>query len=456
MGYKYKDIYTEELNLDFLNPRYEKAENQRDALQKMLSNQKQKLVNLAESIIENGLNPSDIPIVINGQQNGYTVLEGNRRVTALILLSQPKIVDLITDTGLKKAFKKLQKLYLENPIREIRCVKFDQREEANIWVNQKHSGEQDGVGIVKWGATEKARFQQRSGEIDPRLLALEIVKSYGDVTQSEKKIIDDVAITTLERILSDQNIKNKIGVGIIGNSLKAKTGLKKYIHPLTKIVLDLAHKRIKVTDVYYSGDREGYLHTFKDEHLPQEEELNDDFEDIEVNFEEESPEDKDTSEEDDADTEKDETNKYKTSKRWYLIPKDLDWKIENKRANQIFHELQKLNIKAYKNSISVVLRLFFEISLNNYIEKEEITTVHENDSFATKVQKIAKYMEENKVLTKDQLKAVRTSVSSPHNLFSIDTFHSYVHSSYHIPSPNELLITWDNMELFVKKLWKNS
>lgn len=457
MSYKYIEIEVEKLGLDFLNPRYEEANNQRDALKKMLFNQMQKLVNLAESIIENGLNPADIPIVTNGKKSNYIVLEGNRRITSLILLSQPNIVDLITDSGLKKSFHKLHELYLNNPIEKILCVYFKHREDANIWINQKHSGEQDGVGIVKWGAIEKARFQERSGKIDSRLYAIELVKSFGNLTKSEKNLVDEVAITTLARILNDSIIKEKIGVGIIGDKLMSKTDIENFIKPLTKIILDLAHKRIKVTDVYYSGDREGYLHTFSEDILPNEENLEEDFHlievDLEVNIEDEQEEKEEENISDDTEETTDENNA--STKRWNLIPKDLNWKIDDKRALQIFLELQKLNIKAYKNSISVTLRVLLEISMDRFIEENNISNIYENDKFASRVQKIANYMEQEKILKKDQLKAARIAVSNPNHLVSVDTFHSYVHSRFLIPSPDELLITWDNMEMFIKKLWGN-
>jgi len=457
MSYKYIEIEVEKLGLDFLNPRYEEAKNQRDALQKMLFNQKQKLVNLAESIIENGLNPADIPIVTNGNSDNYIVLEGNRRITSLILLSQPNIVDLITDNSLKKSFQELHKLYLDNPLEKILCVYFEQREDANIWINQKHSGEQDGVGIVKWGALEKARFQERSGKIDPRLYAIELVKSFGDLTKSEKSLVDEVAITTLARILNDSMIKEKIGVGIIGDKLMSKTDIENFIKPLTKIILDLAHKRIKVTDVYYSGDREGYLHTFSEDILPKEENLEKDFHLIEVDLEENIEDEQEEIEEKNSSDENEETTDEKggPTKRWNLIPKELNWRIDDKRALQIFQELQKLNVKAYKNSISVTLRVFFEISMDRFIEENNISNIYENDKFANRVQKIANYMEQENILNKDQLKAARIAVSNPNHLVSVDTFHSYVHSRFLIPSPDELLITWDNMEMFIKKLWGN-
>ncbi|WP_234570079.1 ParB/Srx family N-terminal domain-containing protein [Rhodohalobacter sp. 614A] len=446
MGHEYRSIAIEKLGLDFLNPRYEEAENQRDALQKMLSNQKKKLVNLAESIIENGLNPSDIPIIINGKGDGYTVLEGNRRITALILLSQPQIVDLISDSSLKKSFKKLHNLFLDNPIKEVQCVFFEKRDEANIWIDQKHSGEQDGVGIVKWGAKEKARFQERSGKIDARLYAIELVKHFGNLNDEEKSKINNIAITTLSRILSDSSIKENIGVGIIGDKLVARTGIENFILPLKKIVLDLAERKINVTDVYYSGDREGYLHTFNKEILPDRIDLKSNFEEVSIEIAKEDVEE-------DSDIFDEEQETEDPQKRWNLIPKALEWHISNKRAQQIFIELKKLNLKAYKNSISVTLRVFLEISMDHFIDENKMLTVYKNEKFKNKVHKIADYMEEEKMLNKDQLKAARNAASSQHHLFSVDTFHNYVHNRYLIPSPDELVITWDNMELFVKKLW---
>ena len=51
------DLTLDELLLDLENPRISRGESQREALQKIIEDQDVKLVVLAESIVEDGLNP---------------------------------------------------------------------------------------------------------------------------------------------------------------------------------------------------------------------------------------------------------------------------------------------------------------------------------------------------------------------------------------------------------------
>jgi hypothetical protein len=70
-----------DLVLDHDNPRISHAAGQQEALQKIVQDQKTKLVRLAQSIVDNGLNPMDRFLVLrlNQAPRRYIALEGNRR-----------------------------------------------------------------------------------------------------------------------------------------------------------------------------------------------------------------------------------------------------------------------------------------------------------------------------------------------------------------------------------------
>src|SRR5712664_4025810 len=82
-----------DLLIDAENPRLaQPSTGQREAQKEMASRQGKKLLALAKDILENGLNPSDLPIVtpLNDDLGRYTVLEGNRRLVALKALENPE------------------------------------------------------------------------------------------------------------------------------------------------------------------------------------------------------------------------------------------------------------------------------------------------------------------------------------------------------------------------------
>jgi len=63
------DLEIEALLLDAENPRFVRGSGQRDILQKILDDQQEKLYALAESIVEDGMNPMDRLLVIRSDKD---------------------------------------------------------------------------------------------------------------------------------------------------------------------------------------------------------------------------------------------------------------------------------------------------------------------------------------------------------------------------------------------------
>lgn len=87
------------------NPRHEPARSQRGACQALIGVERQKLVVLANDITEHGLRPIDRMLVIRKGRN-FVVVEGNRRLVAVKLLSNP---DLADGTPIHAAIKRVAK-----------------------------------------------------------------------------------------------------------------------------------------------------------------------------------------------------------------------------------------------------------------------------------------------------------------------------------------------------------
>ncbi len=107
-----KQLKIDSLELDLENPRIVLAVDQRDAMQKILKEQKVRLINLAESIAARGLSPMDRFLVLRSAKVGrFVVVEGNRRLLALKLLKNPSLIE---DLEIPEAFKKrLQKGFFD-------------------------------------------------------------------------------------------------------------------------------------------------------------------------------------------------------------------------------------------------------------------------------------------------------------------------------------------------------
>jgi hypothetical protein len=211
MGHDYKNIQLTLLNINVENPRFEIVGNQRSAISQMIDDQGTKLSKLAEDILDYGLNPSEWIIAVQDvkSEDHYNVLEGNRRITALKLLYNP---DLIPEKhkSLLNSFRKLSKEFYKNPISEISCIVFQDEKDANRWIKLKHTGENEGVGVVSWDAQQKARFEEHmKGTTSLALQVIDFLK-HQQIDNALKNDLATLPSSSLHRLLSDPDFRKTI------------------------------------------------------------------------------------------------------------------------------------------------------------------------------------------------------------------------------------------------------
>ncbi|NFR37145.1 hypothetical protein FDF49_12875, partial [Clostridium sporogenes] len=250
------------------NFRFNPVENQEQAIVEMVIRQGDKLIVLIEDILKNGLNPTDLCIVFP-RENNYIVLEGNRRITSLKLISNPKILKNIDNKLYTKLIKLLNR-YPKKTDQNITCIIPNKESEADKWIKLKHTGENNGKGAVRWDNQAIARFNKRvTGKEQLSLQIINFVKNSSEFDKEIKKNIDKVSLTNIDRLISDPIVRETIGL-----KLKDKRLLRLYPNeelkkPLTKILNDLINKNIVVTDIYTKDDRIDYMSSFDIVDLPE-------------------------------------------------------------------------------------------------------------------------------------------------------------------------------------------
>ncbi len=175
------------LLLDHHNPRIPQAESQREAIQSILDEQQEKLANLADSIVEEGLSPADNVLVMRSPDDDkkFIVLEGNRRIAAVKIMHNINVLsDLRISPALRKRFEKAAREFKAENVEPISCFELS-REEANPWIQRRHTGEDGGCGIVRWDGQAAARFR---GD-DPALQALKFVLDHGNLTEEQTALL---------------------------------------------------------------------------------------------------------------------------------------------------------------------------------------------------------------------------------------------------------------------------
>lgn len=146
---QYIDI--DKLKLDELNPRLPKKNNaytQNSIIEYMLMHGA--ILPLMQSIATNGFFAGEALVIIPDpkDEDFFIVVEGNRRLSALMLLNNPSMADIKQKTILE-----LSEEAKQHNLRRIPCVRFTKREETLKFLGFKHI-----VGVKNWSALEKARY----------------------------------------------------------------------------------------------------------------------------------------------------------------------------------------------------------------------------------------------------------------------------------------------------------
>jgi hypothetical protein len=439
-----KTIHLVDLLIDAQNPRLaDEPPNQREAIRAVAAHQNEKLAALAVDIVEHGINLSDSPIVVpsSEQPERYTVLEGNRRLTAIKALENPELIAGTVDDRVLRRFKNLNERYQKNPIVHVDCVVFDHRSEADHWIELRHTGENEGAGIVRWGGVETARFKQRRGEKIYHLQALDFLEERGDLSSEERQ---DVPITSLERLLSSPYIRSKLGLEMEDRILYTQFDEDEVAKGLLYVVRDLITGQAKTGDIYYKEDRIKYIDQIDEANLPDTSNPSDTIRPLVSSLasEEKQPQ-------------ASPKRSYPSSKkRKRLIPPGFVLEIDQPRINDVYLELKKLSVENYPNAVSVLFRVFLELSLDDYIERSKLG-VHENSKLAIKLEKVGENLYNANMIAEQQFKAVRRAAQGDQFLAStVTTMHQYVHNPHFTPAPSDLRAAWDNLSDFVKAMWE--
>lgn len=264
-------IPVSDLLLDQKNARLgDEQASQQATIHALAKQQGRRLVKLAESIVESGLDIAQpLTVVATGdKKRGYVVLEGNRRTLALKALETPTIVQSALAPGDFKKLVALSARFASDPVEEVECALYETQEEpqAIAFVISRHGGAQDGAGLVEWDSDEKDRFLARHGATARRAYSgqvLEFVDEVDGPSASKTRIS-----TTLQRLLNSSKIRDKLGLEVVDGELVSQYPKAEVAKGLRKIVDDLRSQRMRVPDLYDDKQRQAYIATFTADELP--------------------------------------------------------------------------------------------------------------------------------------------------------------------------------------------
>lgn len=435
------------LDFDLQNPRFPPQASQRDALEKILLTYPSKTTKLAEHIIAHGQNPIEMLAVYETEARRYVVLEGNRRTAVLKVLNKPALLDsLPPGTGVPAFVKKMKLLAAKaskEAIGKITVVAFPDRDEAAVWIELKHTGENEGAGIVEWDGTQRARY--RKGDIG--LSLLDFGKSNGWFTEDELTARAPFPITTFNRLVGDTAVRSALGLQYSGGKLSSLVPVEALGKAITRVVRDLASGDLKVSHLMKKADRQNYIDQLPKSVLPK--------------IPAESipwPVDMDAIPAEVAASPKARIVDRKLTRK-ALIPASFSIKTNeaSPRLNYIYRELKALAVQTNKNAVAVLLRVFIELSLDDFLVRENVTMIRKDakrTTLADKAISVAAYLKGKGRMNKGQEDIVHRLVGdgdAPRSeVASITTLHSFVHNRHASPLPSELLTIWENISDFMR------
>ena len=493
--HKVEPVSVNDLLLDLKNPRFpESVDTQRQAINKMLEIQKDRIVKLAKDISEKGLDPSDIPIVVKDDE-GFVVVEGNRRVVALKLISNPNLSD---DEKLKRRFEQLKKSSTIN-ISKISCVVFDSDSDSyHHWVSLKHTGQNSGVGRVDWTAPETARHMALHGKYSIANQMYDFIDTVGVEYEEIIKNKKNIYITNIGRLFDDPHVRKRFSLEIIDGFIYCSRSYKEFVAEYKKILNEMIQMQehaptrpsFTVERIRLKPDRAMLLTELDiketmflldkpwkviDGDLPERsesspEDLREKDNVIDLNEQgvgdissgnnamtEPKPKPKPEAEPE-AEAEPKRVSGYSNTPkadRNNIIPSGLklNFGVE-KKCSRIFHEL-KSNIKVSDapNSTAVMVRVFLELSVNSYIEKNALAhkVAGREPGLHDKVVMCTEHLFTTKAISGSKRTAIMAFSSQMTK--SAGSLQQYVHNKEYIATKEYVNTEWDNFQPLFEAIW---
>jgi len=425
-----QNISIDKLIVNPENYRFDPVDNQSDAIELMLEEKGEEIVNLAKHIYEKGLDSAKDSRVLEIKKGLFLVLDGNRRATAIKCLKDPSI---IKSESLKKKFTDILKGSGKIPA-EINCFIYSSEKEAAEWIKLDHTGKNNGVGQDAWESAAKERFDYKfGGKISP---AMQILKFFQEKTKQSINA-RDLKISTLNRIISNPESRSYLGIDVRGGNVIIVASEKDVLSRLDTLFNKIIVDDVAVKEVYHTHDSIKFMKDL----LGEKPKTISKVTTI-------SP----------AGTTKTAPASIKslpkTGSRNTLIPKNCIIRIPETKINNIYHELKDLHLDGATNAIGVLFRVFLETTLDCYADRHGIS-FGPKIKLAGKITAITADLEKRKLATSKQLNNIRSVTNKQATVLSIDSFHEYVHSFKTQPVPLDLIFKWDNLQEFFEIIWKD-
>jgi len=414
------------LLLDTGNPRHEPVKTQREAILSLIATERQKLVVLANDIVEHGISPIDLLLVIKKDQKNYTVVEGNRRLAAMRMINNPDLADgTVIETQMRRVAAS------GAAPKSVECAVVESPDDAEHWMELRHGGEAGGAAVVRWNTLAANRFSHKPGSQAAKAITfLEAVDDGFPENDVMKDLVTQVAskrLTTLGRLVSDPTFRSRAGMtdsnGSPTFSFPADALQELFEYILGDLAADVGVSQLKSKEQraeYLSGTPKPK----KSAALPTPKPLG------------AAPAPKPT--------------KRRTRRRSSKPGKpfrDLDLGNIDTKTQAILGELRKLDVDKSPNTVAILTRVILEFTVDQFVKSKKLK--QEQDLKGRVRQCLGRVDPTGKA---QEYQGVRAGLTDGHSVYAVKTLHGFVHNPHFHADGNTVRSIASNLEPFLQAL----
>ena len=441
------ELSVDELLLDLDNPRLGSTSSQSEALVSIVRLNLGYFRNLMASIRDDGLDPGDSLYVIRSEDNqDFVVLEGNRRLSALKVLSNPNV---LVGTDLPESTKNFlireATGFERSGVEPISCVRFDNREEANDWIRRRHTGVAGGEGRITWKPLEIQKFSGDYTTID----IIDFVGRNAGYSKEEwehaQSALGSGKSTNLTRLLESAAGQSHLRLTVQTEPTRkiplVGVDPKWALKVLTRIVDDILKSEVNSRRLNTATDIEKYFANLPSELQPGPSTAAAKpkaFRDISL-----------------AGGRTRHTPKPPPSMkpaprtRRTLAPKRHPFETtKSTKLGMLLKEASTLDVSKFPLSCAFVLRAVVELAVGNYMDTNSLPRGQKGSQkefeLTKKADDVLKHIVASGTFSSTDLRAFRRNLLDKRSACSIQALNGFVHGPYDLPTADALRAGWES------------
>lgn len=444
------ELSIDDLLLDLHNPRLGSVASQSEALASIVRLNPGHFRNLMGSLRDEGLDPGDSLYVVQSEgSQDFVVLDGNRRLSALKVLSNP---DVLQGTDLPESTKKplvREAVGFErSKVEPIRCVLFGDRDEANDWIRRRHTGVAAGEGRITWKPLEIQRFSDDYTTID----VIDFVGRSAGYSKAEwekaQSVLSGGKSTNLTRLMESAAAQSHLGITVETVETEPSRRIPVLgvdpnwaLQVLKRIVDDILKNKVNSRTLNTTTDIEKYFSDLSPELQPGPDTAAATpkaFRDITLPGSQAKPPQKPPVK-----------TKPAPRTRRTLAPKKHPFETaQSTKLGMLLKEASTLDVRKFPLSCAFVLRAVVELAVNDYLVDHSLPRgdkgTGEEFDLARKANDVLGHIRSSGTLASTDLRAFRRNLLDKKSPCSIQALNGFVHGAYDLPTTDALRAGWES------------